>query len=174
MIFGDATPPSSRIFAQACWIIDSIPWIEAFVQIRPYIFNRAPECVIRRLAEIRSPCGHSQFAAWSNATPEFAHSFCHIGHKENSEHAHDGIKTRDWKPHREHIADFEFDVAKTPLNCFRPRQLQKLLCKVNSYDVPVGPTASAAGRAEAPAPQQTSSTREPIGSEASSIVRRPK
>src|SRR5215469_5994570 len=39
---------------------------------------------------------------------------------------------------------------------------------------PIGPTASAAGRAEAPAPQQTSSTREPIESEASSIVRRPK
>ena len=28
----------------------------------------------------------------------------------------DGIKTRDWKPHREHIADFEFDIAKPPLN----------------------------------------------------------
>ena len=39
---------------------------------------------------------------------------------------------------------------------------------------PVGPTASAAGRAEAPVPQQTSSTREPLGSAASSIVRRPK
>src|SRR6184192_1458207 len=109
-------------------------WIEAFVPIRSYNLDWAPECVIRRLEQIASPRGHSQFVAWSDVTPEFAHSHCHIRHKENSEHAYDGIKTCDWKRHREHIADFEFDVAKTPLNCFRPRRLQKRLGEINSYD----------------------------------------
>src|SRR5215472_8210231 len=90
-------PTFTENFSQAYWIVDPIPWIKTFVQVRPYIFNRTPECVIRRLAEIRSPCSHSQFAAWSNATPEFAYSLCHVGHEENSEHAHDGVKIRHGK-----------------------------------------------------------------------------
>src|SRR5262249_15094818 len=72
---------------------------------------------------------------WSNATPEFPHSHGHIRHKENSEHAYDSMEAFDGKSEGEHIADFEFDVAKTPLNRFYPRQLQKLLSEVNSYDL---------------------------------------
>src|SRR5437899_2394762 len=68
-------------FGEVSWIVNSIPWIEAFEQIRPHILDRAPECVTPRLEEIRSPCGHRQLAAWSNATPEFTHSSCHVGTK---------------------------------------------------------------------------------------------
>jgi hypothetical protein len=39
---------------------------------------------------------------------------------------------------------------------------------------PACPTTWAAGSAEAPAPQQTSSTRDPTGNESNSIVRPPK
>ncbi len=135
MIFGDATPASSRIFLRLAGSSIRSHGLKPLYRSGRTSLIEHQNASFAGSTEFRSPCGHSQFAAWSNATPEFAHSFCHIGHKENSEHAHDGIKTRDWKPHREHIADFEFDVAKTPLNCFRPRRLQKLLCKVNSYDV---------------------------------------
>src|SRR6266566_3638126 len=123
-------------FGEVSWIVNSIPWIEAFEQIRPYILDRAPECVTPRLEEIRSPCGHRQLAARSNATPEFTHSSCHVGHKENSKHTHNGIEAFGRKPEGEHISDLKFDIAKSLLNSFASRQLQKLFSKVNSYDVP--------------------------------------
>jgi hypothetical protein len=140
----------------------------------------APRRQRPRTGSSRARRGRGPQVATASCPPKFDQSpqsggrSAHIGQKENAEHDHHGIEELTRVLRSFQVTVSTLCVRQVEEACFLLRQRQRFSARSTATTRPVGPTWTAAGIAEAPAPAHTSRTEAPEGSLSRSTVARPK
>src|SRR6185295_3899511 len=96
---------------------DTVPWIEAFVEVGPDRPHRFPERGGGRLEESRTPGCNSKLAAWAHEPPQFAHCGFHVGYEEDAEDTHNRVEAGIRKSEIEHVRSAKLEIIKSGLFC---------------------------------------------------------